>query len=202
MQAWAIASAPLVLGFDLTNATRMELAWPTISNKRAMAVSQCWESSRPDPSGTVLKVWQAETQPAVVAGCGDGCTCVLQPLLTSKYQSLLLVVNTVANTTQHVFRRMLTRSSTRFCACETSHTCTHADVSTATQIARSGRRRSSARKIPATCAPSAPPAAPPLPTRPAGRSQPQPPTTSLGRVDSRSRRRLVIASIPQGSCRL
>ena len=25
---WAIVSAPLVLGFDLTNQTRMDLAWP------------------------------------------------------------------------------------------------------------------------------------------------------------------------------
>jgi hypothetical protein len=52
----------------------MELAWPTISNKRAMAVSQSWESNRTDPSGALLKTWQAETLPVVVAGCGGGCS--------------------------------------------------------------------------------------------------------------------------------
>lgn len=42
--AWAIVSAPLVLGFDLTNATRLDLAWPTISNALAINVSQSWEA--------------------------------------------------------------------------------------------------------------------------------------------------------------
>jgi hypothetical protein len=45
--AWAIVSAPLVLGFDLTNATRLDLAWPTISNALAINVSQSWEAGAP-----------------------------------------------------------------------------------------------------------------------------------------------------------
>eukprot|EP00729_Bicosta_minor_P000100 gene100-10827_t len=60
--------------FDLQNTTRLDLAWPTISNKRAMEVSQCWEEDRADPSGAIMKVWQAETIPAVVANCGASCS--------------------------------------------------------------------------------------------------------------------------------
>lgn len=50
---WAIASAPLVLGFDLTNATRMERAWPIISNERAMAVSQVQPAARARSCDTI-----------------------------------------------------------------------------------------------------------------------------------------------------
>jgi len=71
---WAIVSAPLVLGFNLANTTRLNLAWPTISNKGAMEVSQCWEKDRVNPSGALLKVWQAETLTAVVANCGPACS--------------------------------------------------------------------------------------------------------------------------------
>ena len=74
--AWAIVSSPLVLGFDLSNQTELENAWPVISNKLAMEVSQCWEAHRPNPSGAPVRIWQAETLPVVVAGCGDGCPCV------------------------------------------------------------------------------------------------------------------------------
>ena len=74
--AWAIVSSPLVLGFDLTNSSRLAAAWPTISNRAAIAVSQSWEAGRADPSGALLASWQAPTLPAVVAGCGPGCACV------------------------------------------------------------------------------------------------------------------------------
>lgn len=74
--AWAIVSSPLVLGFDVTNASRVEAAWPAISNRRAKAVSQSWEAHRPDPSGSLLESWQAATLEAVVAGCGPTCPCV------------------------------------------------------------------------------------------------------------------------------
>lgn len=102
--AWSIVSAPLVLGFDLTNATRLELAWPTISNALAINVSQSWEAGthafqltilpvwptsdskcimmpaslilgRADPSGSLLKSWQGITKESVVIGCGNGCSC-------------------------------------------------------------------------------------------------------------------------------
>jgi len=71
--AWSIVSAPLVLGFDLSNTSRMNSAWSTISNQRAINVSQSWEEDRVNPSGAAMKIWQAQTLPAVVAGCGAGC---------------------------------------------------------------------------------------------------------------------------------
>lgn len=74
--AWAMVSSPLVLGFDLTNSSRLAAAWPTISNRRVIAVSQSWEAGRADPSGALLASWQAPTLPAVVAGCGPGCACI------------------------------------------------------------------------------------------------------------------------------
>ena len=67
--AHGLALALVVLGFDLTNGTRLAAAWPTISNPRAIAVSQSWEAGRADPSGALLASWQAPTLPAVVAGC-------------------------------------------------------------------------------------------------------------------------------------
>ena len=73
---WSIVSAPLVLGFDLSNATRMKLVWPYISNRRAMAVSQTWQAGRPDPSGSLIKTWQAPNLEAVVVGCGCASPCV------------------------------------------------------------------------------------------------------------------------------
>ena len=68
-------SAPLVLGFDLRNTTRLDRAWPIISNHRAMSVSQSWEAARPDPSGSLIKSWQDQTKASVVVGCGGGCPC-------------------------------------------------------------------------------------------------------------------------------
>ena len=61
---------------DLSNQTELENAWPIISNKLAMEVSQSWEAHRPNPSGAPVRIWQTETLPAVVAGCGGGCPCV------------------------------------------------------------------------------------------------------------------------------
>ena len=54
----------------------MAAAWPALSNPRAIAVSQSWEAGRADPSGALLRSWQAPTLPAVVAGCGPSCPCV------------------------------------------------------------------------------------------------------------------------------
>ena len=53
---------------DLSNQTELENAWPIISNKLAMEVSQSWEAHRPNPSGAPVRIWQAET----AAGCGGG----------------------------------------------------------------------------------------------------------------------------------
>ena len=40
--AWVVVSAPLILGFDLTNDTIMDRVWPVITNKEVIAVSQSW----------------------------------------------------------------------------------------------------------------------------------------------------------------
>ena len=40
--AWAIASSPLILSFNLSDAARMERAWPIISNRAVLAVNQHW----------------------------------------------------------------------------------------------------------------------------------------------------------------
>eukprot|EP01083_Nonionella_stella_P077545 211808_1 len=40
--SWAIASSPLVLGFDLMNETTLDRVWPIITNNETIAVSQNW----------------------------------------------------------------------------------------------------------------------------------------------------------------
>ena len=40
--AWCIISAPLVLGFDLTNSDTMDRVWDIIANPESIAVSQTW----------------------------------------------------------------------------------------------------------------------------------------------------------------
>lgn len=40
---WAMVSAPLILGFDLSNRTLIDAAWPFISNREVIAVNQQWE---------------------------------------------------------------------------------------------------------------------------------------------------------------
>lgn len=75
MAAWAIVSAPLVLGFDLRNSTRLAAAWPLISNRRMMEVSRTWEADRLGPSGLLLRSWRDTTLPALTVGCGPSCPC-------------------------------------------------------------------------------------------------------------------------------
>ena len=74
--AWSIVSAPLVLGFDLADDAKVAAAWPIISNKEALAISQTWIQSHAFPSGKLLKHWQAPNAPTLVVrgGCSqDGC---------------------------------------------------------------------------------------------------------------------------------
>jgi len=40
--AWCVVSSPLVLSFDLTNATTTNRVWPVITNTEAVAVNQNW----------------------------------------------------------------------------------------------------------------------------------------------------------------
>ena len=39
---WAVMSSPLILSFRLTDAARMDEAWPIITNRRVLAVNQAW----------------------------------------------------------------------------------------------------------------------------------------------------------------
>ena len=43
--AWAIISSPLILGFNLTNATELAQLWPIISNPEVLAVNSAWAGS-------------------------------------------------------------------------------------------------------------------------------------------------------------
>eukprot|EP00037_Helgoeca_nana_P017309 m.163900 g.163900 ORF g.163900 m.163900 type:complete len:152 (-) comp23933_c0_seq1:427-882(-) len=40
--AWAITSSPLLLSFDLTNKTKMDLVWDIITNREALAINSKW----------------------------------------------------------------------------------------------------------------------------------------------------------------
>ena len=40
--SWCITSSPLILSLDVRNQTAMDLVWPIISNKEAIAVNQQW----------------------------------------------------------------------------------------------------------------------------------------------------------------
>ena len=95
--AWAIVSAPLVLGFDLANEAKMKQAWPIVSNKEVLGISQTWVQGVPSASGRLVKAWQAPNVPTVAMrgscvanGCVDknsNCTlwakenqCTLNPM--------------------------------------------------------------------------------------------------------------------------
>jgi len=74
--AWAIVSAPLVLGFDLRDQKQMSAAWPIISNEEVMKISQTWVTGSASPSGRLVKSWQADNVPtlSVRGRCSDaGC---------------------------------------------------------------------------------------------------------------------------------
>jgi len=43
--AWCIISSPLILGFNLTNATEFAELWPIISNPEALLINSAWEGS-------------------------------------------------------------------------------------------------------------------------------------------------------------
>ena len=40
--AWCIVSSPLILSFNLSDAVRMDRAWPIITNHRLLAINQMW----------------------------------------------------------------------------------------------------------------------------------------------------------------
>lgn len=72
ISAWAIVSSPLTLGFDLTDESKMKSVWPLISNKRIIEISQTWVENAPQPTGRLIKQWQAPNIPTIVA---PSCKC-------------------------------------------------------------------------------------------------------------------------------
>ena len=58
--AWAVVSSPLILGFDMTNASTMARVWPTISNQDALRVNQQWAGH----PGRLVRAWSPPTPPA------------------------------------------------------------------------------------------------------------------------------------------
>lgn len=77
--AWAVVSAPLILGFDLSNRTKVAEAWPAISNREVIGISQTWVRGAPYPSGKLLKSWRAPNVPTIVRrpnGRCDDSPCV------------------------------------------------------------------------------------------------------------------------------
>jgi alpha-galactosidase len=61
--AWAIMSSPLILSFNLSDATRADRVWPIISNRAVLAVNQRWAGS-PGHRLTLSDAgWQAWAKP-------------------------------------------------------------------------------------------------------------------------------------------
>ena len=73
LAAWAMVSAPLALGFDLSDETKMAAAWPIISNEEVLAISQTWIAGAKYPTGRLLKRWRAPNVPTfeMRGGCGS-----------------------------------------------------------------------------------------------------------------------------------
>lgn len=72
--AWAMVSSPLVLGFDLSNQEKMSAAWPIISNKEVIEISQTWVAKAKHPTGFLLKQWRAPNVPTLMVrgACSKG----------------------------------------------------------------------------------------------------------------------------------
>ena len=52
---WCIVSAPLILGFDMTNGTHMDRVWPTITNPDILMINEQWAGH----PGTLVKAYPA-----------------------------------------------------------------------------------------------------------------------------------------------
>jgi len=70
--AWVIVSAPLILGFDLTDKNKTDSVWDIITNTEALAISQTWaghpgmllQSWNPTPPvNTTLYLWAQDCNP-------------------------------------------------------------------------------------------------------------------------------------------
>lgn len=96
--AWCVVSSPLILGFDLTNATTTAAVWPYIANPEAIEVNQAWAG---DPgrlignvvADTSLEVWakrlnSSATAVFVINTSGITATAKSSVLLTTVDKNL------------------------------------------------------------------------------------------------------------------
>jgi hypothetical protein len=66
--AWVVVSAPLILGFNLSDQATMDRVWPIITNTEAITISQTWaghpgqlvKSWDPNPPGELLYLWAVD----------------------------------------------------------------------------------------------------------------------------------------------
>jgi len=66
--AWAINSAPLVLGMDLTDPQAVDAAWPVIANPEVIAVNQQW-------AGDTGRLVSQSSSTVAAPNCGHGTPC-------------------------------------------------------------------------------------------------------------------------------
>lgn len=89
--SWAINSAPLVLGMDLTDSNMLDRVWPIIANKEVIAINQQWFGD----SGRLIS---NDTQTAVASNCGHGSPCKLpRTLVYAKVLPLASADNNAAS---------------------------------------------------------------------------------------------------------
>jgi len=79
--AWCIISSPLILAMDLRNTEMVDLVWPIITNREAIAVNQQWfgDSGRLHSNSSIS---------VTVPNCGSGSSC--------KHQQWMVWSKTVA----------------------------------------------------------------------------------------------------------
>ena len=83
--AWCIASSPLMLSFDMTNATTMDAVWPFVTNVEAIAVNQAWAGH----PGLMVNATRCANATASGGGGGGGSGGVdveiwVKPMLAAK----------------------------------------------------------------------------------------------------------------------
>jgi len=95
MAAWAMISAPLTLGFDLSDDAKLNVAWPIIGNQEVLTISQTWIGGADYPSGRLLKSWQPYSVPtfAVRGGCGQSDCNDASPRCSEWAQAKQCVLN-------------------------------------------------------------------------------------------------------------
>lgn len=73
--AWAIVSAPLVLGNDITDSATMDAIWPIISNKEVLAVNDAWAGD----AGVLLEESSTQVRSGWAWWCRDSLLCLPIP---------------------------------------------------------------------------------------------------------------------------